>query len=763
MTPRTRFTFFHASLAGGQLVVNEPVGWKASVLSLELDEKLSSRVEYFKGNFMWYGTAMSTLKGIEGIGLDEEIRVLIEITFITNGTWETLFDGLVKIAQLEELFKINQPYKLLAPIISNNFWAKIVNRFDTPVNLEGNEDLDGNARTAINKVLVRMPSQKIRVNGEYQQSIPALIGSLYDYTFSDPSAQFDMDNDHYAQIDFDTSVLDEAKTKHNLLSAPTGTVFPVNIFTALYDGVYNFESKLTFMRSFNLSIPSAVAPNDPTDLLRDTDASGTRLLRAYFQKNNEAPIEFAIADTAVFIFTKISGFTEYTANENFTLIAGDKVTLFVQSGGNWFYQNNGAFRSFEQLYMIGRNTTELQLSGGGFGGWTDGGDKVDLESFTANYEPESYLKIQADTTYVETTTDAFLVKDALESILSKYAGADNVIISSKFTNETFNRNAVTRGKNARGWSFADKQFSMSAKDWWEGCDPVWNLGMGYKVVDGVHKIELEDKAHFFNPTTIVNFSNVANLTRRYDLERFFKAIELGYIKWSAESSSGIDDPQTKRIWATALKTYGRDYKYLSKLFAGSLGIEQVRRDRVELKNDNKLDEDILLMALMPDGDNWVTEFMENYDSVTGLLNEEFRINLRHTAARLFKRWANVMNPSIPDGNEFKFAQGEGNYDMTSQFNPADYEATANPDAVVSEKENFVASSNRLWVNKIYEVKKHPIFWYDYKQIRDNKNNAIGISISNADWSPMHIINLDYEIFAGKFSALLLKANDVGSL
>ena len=76
------------------------------------------------------------------------------------------------------------------------------------------------------------------------------------------------------------------------------------------------------------------------------------------------------------------------------------------------------------------------------------------------------------------------------------------------------------------------------------------LGLGYTEVAGV-KRSRSKTARFYDKLPVVNISNVNNLVRRYDLEKIYKSIEIGYKKGvGSESESGIDDPQTKRFYNT---------------------------------------------------------------------------------------------------------------------------------------------------------------------------------------------------------------------
>ena len=71
---------------------------------------------------------------------------------------------------------------------------------------------------------------------------------------------------------------------------------------------------------------------------------------------------------------------------------------------------------------------------------------------------------------------------------------------------------------------------MSWNEWWKGANPLLFLGLGYTEVGGVKKIEIEDRAHFFDASPVVNISNVNKLVRRYELERIYKTIEIVYKK-----------------------------------------------------------------------------------------------------------------------------------------------------------------------------------------------------------------------------------------
>ncbi len=167
MTPKLRTIFYHSSLPGGQKTVKNPAGWKKTVISLERSETYHSLIEQFKASNLWYGNARETLLAIqESDGANAEVRVTLEVKWSELGEYEFVYDGLIKLAQFEEIYTGINSNKLNAPIIRDGFWSKFHNRYDRPVNLESTTDLDGGTRAAVNKIVLSMPSQAIRVKFE---------------------------------------------------------------------------------------------------------------------------------------------------------------------------------------------------------------------------------------------------------------------------------------------------------------------------------------------------------------------------------------------------------------------------------------------------------------------------------------------------------------------------------------------------------------------------------------------------------------------
>jgi hypothetical protein len=706
---KLRTIFIHPSLP--ERTVKNPAGWKALELSLERDQIFHTLVEYFKGNFMWYGNALTTIKEIEATdGIKAQIGVRFEVSFKMD-VWVTLYTGMLKIAQKEEIYTGIILNKITCPVIRDDFWSKFFNRYKTPVNLESTTDMDGGTRTAVAKTTVAMRGQLVRVKAK----------GFRDFTLlSDPLFWSGRNIDIYFQSNHNRDIInDDAGEFQSFEKVNNIYPFDVNEFdlkvkyqSASCQTRYKYRARLKL---------------DPIGSWGVGDQLLTFNHVIQIQRQNGA-------------------FEEDSTN----LLAGISLTALGTSTYTSAYINVDHSKTFSDVLSGDRIFSYFTC-------FTDASGPATVDHYLEydSGDQDQFAEIVYDSSFPDSVTDAYLIKQACEATISKYVGADSVVISTKFSDTTFNRNAIFRGKHNRGYTFSQKEMSTSFDEIYQGIDPMFNLCLGYTKVSGVNKIFIEDKSYAYNPTVVVNIPNCRNIVRKNDLERYFKTIEIGYSKSLSESESGIDDPQTKQTRNADLPTFGKDEKIVSRFIAASLAIERSRRNRVEQGKDDRLDEDMMIVSVIP-GSPWTLEFNENFTSILGLLNSTKRANVRHTVMRLFKRWQNFINPSLSVGEEFTFGRGEGNYNVTTTISGSDYESAS---GTVSEKDAFVAGSSRLWSNKIIEVTDVEMPFGTYEQIVANKENAIGVSRTESNFVPCFILDFNYKLFDGKASFVVLQANE----
>lgn len=264
-------------------------------------------------------------------------------------------------------------------------------------------------------------------------------------------------------------------------------------------------------------------------------------------------------------------------------------------------------------------------------------------------------------------------------------------------------------------------------------------------------IRIEDKKHFYNETPSLQLDFVDNIKWSYDKNHIFKSIQIGYQRWSAESASGIDDVQTKQTRATIFKQIGQSATQLSTFFAASLAIEQTRRNRVDQTKDWRLDEENMIIALNENisPTYFSPELNENFTNISGINNQSSRYNMRLSPTWNFLRWIYFFRGCLQDytDTDFKFTQGEGNYDFSAVMDDdSDCILFTNPQ--VSEDMDVPmtiggAENDFLHLPDQWEF-SFKLSWQQYKTIRNNKKNAILVSQTDDNHEVCFIDELEYD-------------------
>jgi hypothetical protein len=743
--PTFRFTLSHDVL--GSQVISEPQNWQEAKLKLERHEDYYSLIEYFEGSFIFYGSngqddgGLEFIKSIESsYGVDAEINIVIEISFDDGETFETVFTGLLDLSDIQE----SKNNKAEIPIIRNDFWAKFINRRDTPVNLSDDEDLDGNTVNHIDPVDLDLVSQKIQKTTKYEGSISP---NQDDYRYDFPTGvdiDFNGANDDYTV--FSQIALDKVQSEiiDSFILPIAFDTAEANMFNLIEmkdeGGVIDVSVALDQVLNISGSIAAQSIEADPSVI-----DSIVIFVTVYAKKNSETPIIIAtagdshgsIATPTISPVIFLASFNiETSGSIQFNLIPGDTVYVYAK---------------YEIFFNIDVGSNPGSIT------WTN--------RFLYISEFASEVTFEIASTFLNTRADGFLIHDAAGSILDKIIGQSDTFYSEFIGSTQTNYRqylsdgceweySLLQGLQLRGYEINEKQFSMSFNKWWNGANPVLNLGLGYDTVDDSEVIRVEDKEYFFDPTPSLYINYVYEIIREYDKNKIYKKVEVGYSKWESENIAGIDDPQTKHTYATRFEKVGSDIRLHSEFIAASLAIEVTRRQTVEKSKDYKFDNDIFIIAINGDNvspDRYRPELNENFNYVTNLLNFETRYNLRLTPARNLLRWIKFLNNGLQSyvGSVYKFTFGEGNYDMVSDMvisTPGcDGDYSGDP---LSEKQNIDVTGEYVFLPQEFTIEIN-LSWEDYKTIRENRRKAIAISQTDEDHVAFFIKSIDYEVIKGR--------------
>lgn len=688
------FRFTLNNTVEGSHVISDPDGWKEIKLKLERHKEFHSLVEIVELPLIFYKTSDLVDGGYDYIrnveqtqGVDAIIEILIEVSTDQGDTYETFFEGLLELETIKDISDASF-YKMEVNIIRNDFWSRFINRKDSQVNLSASVSLDGDAVTPIDDITLQLPCQTLPKTTLYEGDGADTIQFLTGTTLN-----------AYSQIGLPLSqgeILDSFTLDFNLDTVDSNVVNEIEIKES--GSVLSVSTDNGGMR-FIASVLAGAITSVTANLYCKKNSESSQLVAT-----STTAIGAASCDTVVLL----NG--TYTFND---IAIGDLIYVWA----NW------------QIAVTTSPTTTTA---------------------TLGFNDMNVSIVQAST-FVDTATQAFLMRDAADSILTKIVNRDRVLYSEYMGYDAVggcaSNFAITKGLNVRGYTLADKPIFMSFDDWWAGANPIFNLGLGYETIGGTEFIRIEDKGYFYNDTSIMTLSNVEKLVRTYDKDRIFKSIEIGYEKWSAESNSGVDDPQTKHSYNTRFKVIGKDEKLLSKFLAASLAIEQTRRNRVELGKDWRLDNDIMIIATTNEASPFYPERDENFSNIVYLLYPETRYNLRLTPARNFERWKLFFNGCLQDYintspcEPYKFASGEGNYDMVATGDACD------PDRI-GEDDDLCVTSTYYTTAQYYEFEVDFSF-EDYKTLRDNRKNCIEVSETSTGHRKIFIEDAEYDHFNAK--------------
>jgi hypothetical protein len=733
-----RFTLSHSS---GSQVIDEPLGWSSISLILERSPEYHSLIELFEAPIQFYGPNDDKDGGRDFIlaveedyGVGEVIGLLVEISSDNGTTYEELFSGTLDLSTLKEV----DSQKIECGIIRNDFWAKFKNREETPVDIQSTTDLSGGIVNQTGNITLQLTPQLIE----------QVFDGDYNLGYFVPDIDSDGFADDYLPFDVPDIDLDEAPRKYNLPVLPNPEV-PAWIFEPEFAGSYEFDIRVELSR-IDVLLGGWADMFDVSDYYN----------KFYFQKNSDAPILFTITDH--------TGSTSYAYNDTHDLVPGDIIRVYT------FFDTPLGIA--EGLYIWGNYNNGVSE--------TPGGTEYDLG--VAGIAPSgstrpSYLTITGQTSYPETECESFLIHDVAAAIIERITdGLDNHFYSEYLgSQDTLKRQydadgcasnyALQKGLHLRGYTLEEKKFFQSFKEWWNGANPIFNLGLTYEGLNGVEVVRVENKSYFYDTTASLNLDYVNNIIRSYDKGMIYKKITVGYQKWQSEDIKGIDDPQTKSIWATLFETIGTEVSQISNFIAASLAVEVTRRKGVEKSADYKFDDDTFIIALNPaelasPANTYTPELDENFTSINNLTNSETRYNLFLTPLRNFLRWANHFNGCLQKylSSSYKFVSGEGNYDFESYYSAvgdkADCEGTLFDGLTEGQDISLTAYGTDLGylhTPVMYEF-DHPLSWEDYKTIRDNRTKAIGVSTSNENHEICFIKRLEYDVNKSKAKFVVWK-------
>jgi hypothetical protein len=530
------------------IVITEPGGWLEAKLKLERHEKFNSLIEYFQGSFLYYGDngvdngGIHYIKEIERVyGVDATVEELIEISFDNGLSFEEIFEGQLDISQLTELFNNTAE----VPTIPDDFWSKFISRKATPVDLQATSNLDGVAITPIDDVRLLLPSQIVLYNSHYNwvDSVTypgeAFFSGLqldWEEVILDDIRKFTLPRE---QINIG-AIGGQAVDLVGLIEAPYDGdyTFDIRLEYARYDsgpGLWVVDSVLFYIQRPDQIAQTASFTNSSasygSDAVGIATYNGTISLRKgeqlaiYGDRTNATETQtifgtrrlqwLANADLATTIAITLSGEqiidgVMTSASRVLVKNQGDPIEngVYVTGAGAWtratdadssielissaIYVTAGdthidsAWRMIDESFSIGVSANRWEFM------------VASDERFKAypGTDVDNHLIIAANTRYKSTESRGFLLHDAGAAILKSYGLENENPFYSEFLGGLLTNSreyeedgcawnyAVLKGLQIRGYTLDEKPFFWSFDEWWDGVNPILNLGLEIDFIPG---------------------------------------------------------------------------------------------------------------------------------------------------------------------------------------------------------------------------------------------------------------------------------------
>lgn len=672
MSPRYRFTLGPYSTGGGSAgaqVKSEPIGWTDMEVTLERHPEFHSLVESFNVPLEFYGS-----DGVRDGGYG-----LIKTAMTTDPNYENKLPILIEIQPNEdEAFEDLFEGQLL---VHEHRDFPYLKKIQVPiVRTDLWSKFISRRSVPINlKSTTGVDEGALTARNEFTLPLPSQIIKQRFRGEIATETQYIVTANGYGIIDFEKLQYNEIEEKHNYGRVFT-TTRPFELITAKFGGDYQIDLVIT--------------------ITKDTGIDQVNNVEVHIQINDDA---VAVATKTQQGTNGIDGTTKFEYSAAHTIEKNDLIRIY--------FRNTGGANDF---IILAQHSTDV-----------------------------TYLEVVADTVDTDSSTPAYLLHDAALSIVDRIIGTNDSFYSEYFgggaTAIPYDQDgcgyphAITKGIHVRGYAIGSKPFAMSFDDWWAGVNPMFGLGLGYEIVGSDEVIRVEKLEDFYDGSSAsVTLGDVDGETieSSIDVSLAFKNVKIGHTKWSNKSASGIDDHQTVHEYNTKMRLIGEDKDLLSKFYAASLGIEQVRRDRYDGSRDYPLDEDIMVIHMDMTS---TPEQPATYDDgdFTGLNNGGSRYNVRLDPRMAMYRWLPFfrIGTELAASGEYKFVKGEGNTAMVfTSPTENDCETSIDSDANFTETS---PDSEPIHSGIVYSF-RHPLSWEQYKTIRDNRKKKIEFKYIDRD-------------------------------
>jgi hypothetical protein len=261
------------------------------------------------------------------------------------------------------------------------------------------------------------------------------------------------------------------------------------------------------------------------------------------------------------------------------------------------------------------------------------------------------------------------------------------------------------------------------------------------------RLRIEPIRYFYDDTVTLTLHEVDQVERD-SAQGSVATLHIGYQKWEAESTNGLDEFLTKRSYRTTLRQVRTALDKLSKFIASGYAIETTRRKINTNTTDWRYDNDTFILCLKRKTDGYQVE-AGGIDGGTNMLDPATVYNWRISPVRNALRWLWYIFQSYTTGNDRRliFTAGDGNYYAYGKEHTNPIETQALSENATLTLDDYATATPPLF--KFETVKfKYPLSYEQWVNIYTHQYGLIGYTVNGGAVEYGWIQELKYNPYTG---------------
>jgi hypothetical protein len=290
------------------------------------------------------------------------------------------------------------------------------------------------------------------------------------------------------------------------------------------------------------------------------------------------------------------------------------------------------------------------------------------------------VDISADTIFPASTVKSVLIHEAVKKCVQVLTGQADCFTSNLLGRTDIGYGvdgdgslcAITNGKLIR--KTVDLAITRSGvltaslKELLEFLNSVYCIGYGFETTNGVTRLRLERKAHFYNTNVSVDLGKVGPVTLKVDPKRYYKGIKFGFSsKLEKGAINSVDEFNTIREAVTPIGNTKNMLDISSAMHVSGYEIETQRR-LIATSEDSKLDDELFAISVIRDSGSFKAKKNEGYATITNVFDPSTGYNYDFSPMRTIRNWMPWLSAMLIGAGSkvIKFTSGDTNTLMTSR-------------------------------------------------------------------------------------------------